>query len=107
MIIFILLLACSSSDVSNGDCSSLSDIMEKDTCYHNQIVSTPASGIETVIQLGGKMIDPMVRGAAVAEWIKQNNNQINQQKGQELCALLDGRDRSYCMRRLSSPHLRR
>ncbi len=108
MILLIALFACSdSTEVSNGDCASLSDLMKKDTCYHTQIVSTPAAQIDTVIQIGGQMVDPMVRGAAIAEWIKQHNNEINQQKGQELCALLDGRDRSYCMRRLSSPHLRR
>ncbi len=104
-----LFLACSGSDSTSndGDCSGINDMMKKDSCYHDQIVAMPANQIETVITTGQKMVDPMIRGAAVAEWIRLHNNEINQQKGQELCALLDGRDRSYCMRRLSSPHLRR
>ena len=81
--------------------------MQRDDCYRQKIVNLPPAEIDQIIQLGNKMVDPMIRGAAVAEWIKDHNNEINQQKGQELCALLDGRDRSYCMRRLSSPHLRR
>jgi hypothetical protein len=102
-------MACSGSSTpeSSGDCASIQDTMQRDDCYRQQIVALPPAEIDQIIQLGNKMVDPMIRGAAVAEWIKDHNNEINQQKGQELCALLDGRDRSYCMRRLSSPHLRR
>lgn len=101
--------ACSGSNTSetSGDCDSLQDTMQRDDCYRQKIVTLSPSEIDQIIALGNKMVDPMIRGAAVAEWIKDHNNEINQQKGQELCALLDGRDRSYCMRRLSSPHLRR
>lgn len=110
MIWFSLLwFACSgsTSTESNGDCANITDMMQRDSCYHDQIVVLPANQIADVITTGQKMVDPMIRGAAIAEWIRLHNNEINQQKGQELCALLDGRDRSYCMRRLSSPHLRR
>ena len=103
-------LACSSSSSTNvisGDCEEIIDLSSRDMCFHDQIVALPSTAIEEVIASAKQMVDPMVRGAAVAQWIKQNNNEINQQKGQELCSLLDGRDRSYCMRRLSSPHLRR
>ena len=101
-------IGCSgSTESTDGDCTGISDTMKRDGCYHDRIVALPSSEIDTVISEGQKMVDPMIRGAAIAEWIKTHNNEINQQKGQELCALLDGRDRSYCMRRLSSPHLKR
>ena len=51
--------------------------------------------------------DPMIRGAAVSAWVRDHNTEITQKQGMELCALLDGRDRFYCVRRLSSPHLKR
>ena len=103
------LWACSGdgSTASNGNCDKITDLTQKDSCYHDKLVAMPVTEIEAVITTGKQMVDPMIRGAAVAQWIKLHNNEINQQKGQELCALLDGRDRSYCMRRLSSPHLKR
>jgi hypothetical protein len=109
MIWFALLFwACSgSNDSEKGNCDTMTDLAKKDSCYHDNLVKMPVSDIDAVIATGQKMVDPMIRGAAVAQWIKLHNNEINQQKGQELCALLDGRDRSYCMRRLSSPHLKR
>ena len=89
------------------DCSTIAASKDKDLCFHDQVVSMNASQINEVITIAKKMDDAMIRGAAVAEWIKLYNNDINQQQGQELCKLLDGRDRSYCLRRLSSPHLKR
>ena len=103
----VLLWACSGSATVDGDCSQMTDLTQKDSCYHDQLIAMPVTQIDDVITTGKQMVDPMIRGAAVAQWIKLHNNEINQQKGQELCALLDGRDRSYCMRRLSSPHLKR
>ena len=107
--LIVLLWACSGSGSAtvDGDCGKLTDLTQKDSCYHDRLVAMPVTQIDDVIATGKQMVDPMIRGAAVAQWIKLHNNEINQQKGQELCALLDGRDRSYCMRRLSSPHLKR
>ena len=107
MWLILLMWACSDSTSSDGDCSKLTDLTKKDSCFHDKLVVMPVDQIDEVIKTGQQMVDPMIRGAAVAQWIKLHNNEINQQKGQELCALLDGRDRSYCMRRLSSPHLKR
>ena len=109
MILFILSIlfwGCTSNDTVT-DCSTITDSKNKDLCFHDQVVAMNASQISEVITIAKKMEDAMIRGAAVAEWIKLYNNDINQQQGQELCKLLDGRDRSYCLRRLSSPHLKR
>jgi|TARA_B110000037_G_C16765687_1_gene361163 hypothetical protein len=101
-----LFLACTDEE-NITDCPSLTDSKKKDLCIHNQIVVMPPEQITELITLAKGMNDSMIRGAAIAEWIKLHNNDINQNQGQELCKLLDGRDRSYCLRRLSSPHLKR
>lgn len=108
MILFfsILFWGCT-GEVAATDCNAMSDSKEKDLCFHEKLVALPPSQINDVIETAKGMSDAMIRGAAVAEWIKRYNNDINQQQGQELCKLLDGRDRSYCLRRLSSPHLKR
>ena len=49
----------------------------------------------------------MIRGAAVSRWVADHNNEVAAEEGKKLCQLLDGRDMSYCLRRLSSPHLQR
>ena len=105
-ILFSLALGCAGTEVTT-ECSAITDAQKRDLCFHDELVKLPPSQIAEVISTAKKMEDAMVRGAAVAEWIKLYNNKINQQQGQELCKLLDGRDRSYCLRRLSSPHLKR
>lgn len=106
----LFLIGCTSNATnidSNTDCASITDIQKRDICYGEGIKDMPPSEIDALIANAEKMVDPMIRGAAIAEWIKNHNNEINKDKGQKLCTLLDGRDRSYCMRRLSSPHLKR
>ena len=105
----LFLFACSTSGpvTIETDCAALKDTSKRDSCLHEQILLLPASKMNIVIQSAKQIEDLMIRGAAVSEWVKNHNNDINQRQGQQLCTLLDGRDRSYCLRRLSSPHLRR
>jgi hypothetical protein len=108
-ILLSLLLGCSGNqtDASTTDCPALTDQTQRDQCFRMQILSMPATDIPNIIKTAKLVSDPMIRGAAVSEWVKNHNNDVSQQQGQQLCSLLDGRDRSYCLRRLSSPHLRR
>ena len=108
MIVLLWVIACAGT-ASNGQqaCPDIEDSKQRDACYHEEILLMPASDITKIVQTAQQITDPMIRGAAVSEWVKNHNNDINQQQGQQLCTLLDGRDRSYCLRRLSSPHLQR
>ena len=109
MLSLLLMMACSSGakDQKGADCATITDSKQQNTCLHEQLLSMPASDISKIIELANTISDPMIRQAAVSKWIKEHNNDVNQQQGQQLCTLLDGRDRSYCLRQLSSPHLRR
>ena len=49
----------------------------------------------------------MIRGAAVSAWVGAHVHEVPMDKGRALCDLLENRDRGYCERRLSSPHLKR
>ena len=88
-------------------CSSISDAQQKDECYRKNIRELTSNEMTLVIAVAKKMQDSMIQGAAVSAWVKDNNNTINPQQGRQLCELLQGRDKFYCMRRLSSPHLKR
>ena len=88
-------------------CSSISNAQKRDECYRLHLVELPSSEISLVRSVAKKMQDTMIQGAAVSAWVKDNSNNITQRQGQELCELLQGRDRVYCMRRLSSPHLKK
>ena len=107
MIAILWMLACAGEGDANKACPDIADSKMRDGCYHKEILAMPASDIAKIVGTAEQITDPMIRGAAVSEWVKNHNNDINQQQGQRLCTLLDGRDRSYCLRRLSSPHLRR
>ena len=104
--IWALFLACSSTEAPK-ECSAQADTIKQDECYHNEVLSFSSTELPKLIDHAKKITDPLIRGAAVSSWVRDHNNEITQKQGMELCALLDGRDRFYCMRRLSSPHLKR
>ena len=98
--------SASGSKRASGACDAQTG-MERDRCVHDEILATPGSQPDEVKRRAGLIVDPMIRGAAVSSWVAANANALPREKGQELCDLLEGRDRSYCQRRLSSPHLQR
>lgn len=112
--IFFMLLSCSTGEnssnnqtTSSSNCENIKVSIERDKCLAAQIESLNEPQINEVISKAKIIEDTMIRGAAVSAWVRAHNNEINQQQGQKLCEILDGRDRFYCMRRLSSPHLKR
>ena len=88
-------------------CEEMAQGMERDQCFHDRIATLPAAQVSGVIDAAGQINDPMVRGAAVSSWVEVNVGKIPQAEGHKLCSFLEGRDQSYCERRLSSPHLQR
>lgn len=97
---------CAGSTDGSTDCASL-ESSAKDRCFHDQLLAVPATDPDAVIALSQQISDPMIRGAAVSAWVGAHVNEVPMDKGRALCDLLDGRDRGYCERRLSSPHLQR
>ena len=104
MFALIFSLGCYVGQSKN--CLEIENAHDRDACYMNEIQMHPSSEMNAVIEKGKRIEDSMIRGAAISAWVRDNNNQINQVQGKQLCMLLDGRDRSYCMRRFSSPHLK-
>lgn len=49
--------------------------------------------------------DPVVRQAALMEWLRQNQDRVDLQSMAPLCEYLDAANRALCLRRLGSPHL--
>jgi hypothetical protein len=88
-------------------CEGIEAAVEKDQCLIGEIQKLNGPQMTEVIKKAKEIQDPMIRGAAVSSWVRDHNNEINQRQGKALCEILDGRDRFYCMRRLSSPHLKR
>lgn len=88
------------------DCATATGL-DRDRCLHDELIALPASDPDAVIAKAGEISDSMMRSAAVSSWVQSHVNEVPMDKGRELCDLLDGRDRGYCERRLSSPHLKR
>ena len=86
-------LACQKQDLASIPCLERGEQSLIDTCLHDEIKVLPHS-VSDVVQKAQQISDPIIRGAAVQPG-KEHNNEINQQQGQQLCALPDGRDRSY------------
>lgn len=94
-------------EAATADCATLSPGPERDRCLHEEIKSLPPSEASAVLERAQLIQDEMIRGAAVSGWVAEHNADVPQQQGNALCQLLDGRDKAYCQRRLSSPHLQR
>ena len=107
MIWIISMLACENAQEKPKMCSSITVVQEKDQCLHKEILSTTSAELDKLIKKAKKISDPLIRGAAVSAWVRDHNTEITQKQGMSLCEILDGRDRGYCARRLSSPHLKR
>ena len=104
---FFLFISCASKTEEKIPCEQITESLERDKCLSEEILLLKEPQINTVITKAKMIEDVMIRGAAVSAWVREHNNEINQKQGQKLCEILDGRDRFYCMRRLSSPHLKR
>lgn len=102
------LLGCGEAEsVDPTDCSAMAAGGERDRCLHEEIKVLGGDRASDVLEKASLIDDIMIRGAAVSGWISDHNAVVPPAEGQALCELLDGRDRSYCLRRLSSPHLQR
>lgn len=76
--------------------------LDREACLMEQMQheATPAA----VRRLAVRMTDPIVRDAAVLQWVSTARN-VKQADATALCALLSKRETNTCQRRLSSPHL--
>ena len=102
----LLQFGCGSEEeAQSSDCSDLSEQREQDDCLKAQILTLDASNLPAVKEKAEQISDPIIRGAAVETWIMENCNGVSLEQGRGLCELLEGRNKSYCERRLSSPHL--
>jgi hypothetical protein len=99
------LQAC--GDESAVGCTELEAGAEQDGCFKDQIQEMDASQLKEVESVALQINDSMVRSYAVSTWVKDHSNEISLEQGTVLCQLLEGREQSYCLRRLSSPHLQR
>ena len=105
-LVAVALGACSGSTTSApADCGSMAAGLERDVCHGKELKALRSSEVDRALVIAGQMTDPMVRGEAVTTWVEAKANCLPPDKGQSLCNLLDGRDQSYCLRRLSAPHL--
>ena len=100
MITLLYGLACTGAP----DCESM-ESLERDQCLHErmrQIVDAPSA-----ISTAGGIVDPIVRGAAITEWVDAHKNEVPRDDARALCDLLEGPDKGLCKRRLDAAHLQR
>lgn len=93
--------------VQGDPCLSKREGMDRDACLHDAVLASPASALTTVIGKAQQIQDPVVRGAAVFTWVNTHNRELDPKAAAPLCALLEGRERASCSRKLSAVHLRR
>lgn len=98
-----LMLSCG----GGAPCAGLAPGMDRDACNHDRLLASGPEALDQVIQIAATIDDPVMRGAAVFTWVNTHNRELDPKAAEPLCALLEGRERASCSRKLSSVHLRR
>jgi hypothetical protein len=101
--LFLSQLSCDESQ----ECADLEAGPDQDSCLKDEIQQMDSSRMEDVKDRASLISDSMIRSYAVSSWVKNHANDVALEDGRSLCELLEGREQSYCLRRLSSPHLQR
>jgi hypothetical protein len=105
---FLVGLSLSQFGCDEGqECTELDAGTDQDNCLKDEIQLMDSSRLEDVKARAGLISDSMIRSYTVSTWVKNHANDVALEDGRSLCELLEGREQSYCLRRLSSPHLQR
>jgi hypothetical protein len=89
------------------DCVQMVTGMGRDSCFAAELKALPPTDVDAVLAKAQLIEDMMIQQEAVSTWITHNAPMLEPQTGTRVCKLLTTRDASYCLRRLSSPHLKR
>jgi hypothetical protein len=90
MLAFVLLAAC-------APCG--------DKCLHDDAIA--AATPDEVVQITAQIADPIVRDAAVLQWIELHRGAVSPADSQHLCGILSPAEAQTCQRRAVSAHLQR
>jgi hypothetical protein len=88
-------------------CDERSNGADQDRCYHDALLALPPARIGQVREEGQKIVDPVVRSAAIHTWVVTNIGKVPMGEASSLCDLLDGVEATTCHRRVEAAHLRR
>ena len=111
--LLLALMACGDRSSSEAEtpkdegCLAMTPGFEMDQCLMKEIQGMDSSQVSGVEERAKRIQDQMIQGAAVSGWVEDNAAKLSREDGTRLCKMLSGRDWSYCLRRLSSPHLQR
>lgn len=79
---------------------------DPDRVTMERLLARPAEDLGGVTADAAAITDPVVKQAAVLEWIRRNQGHIDITNALALCESLGGIATDTCARRVDSPHLR-
>lgn len=102
----LLLLSLLGTGCRTG-CEARSAGPERDRCVHDRLLGRPGAEVDLVVADAGAIQDPVMRQAAVYQWVMDHGRELGQGRAMALCNTLEEPGRGTCLRRLSSAHLQR
>jgi hypothetical protein len=87
-------------------CEEREDVVERDMCVYDALVADPPPTADDAMDMARRIEDPIVRGAAVGQWLR-SHPRAEPSGALQLCGLLEGPELLSCRRRVESPHLHR
>lgn len=104
------LLACggaSEGGAADVSCEDASDARSRDVCLYEALLEISPSDSQKVVEVSGRIQDPVIQSAGVLEWIAKHNKAVPLEEGTKLCQQLKNWERTACERRLYAAHLQR
>lgn len=99
-----LLLGCTGGPLP---CEALQDQMERDVCLHERIRAAGPTQTDAVLADVEAITDPVVRNAAVLEFITTHRTLVPMEQGNALCQTLGVEHQGTCVHKLTAAHLNR
>jgi len=78
---------------------------DADELLLQQLISRPSRDIPGVLRDAEGITDPVIRQAAVMEWIRRNQAGMDTVAVVPVCEVLGGIAQDACLRKATSPHL--
>lgn len=81
------------------------DAVPTDEVLLSRLIERPAPDVTGVVLDAKGIVDPVVRQAAVMEWIRRNQTEFDPVAVVRVCEILEGVAKDACLRKATSPHL--
>lgn len=88
-------------------CDDIAPGQRRDMCLLNRVLGISATDLQHFVEQTQTIDDPLVRSAAVMDWVARNGASLTPDAAARVCQILPPGEQLTCIRRATAVHLRR